>query len=251
MIIFPKIVIKDGESLHQFQDSFGGAMASPADIAAQFVKMGFSWIYIQSLDREIDAECLTTLAQIIGAVDVPVAFEGAIKDIASVDRLFGEGVSRIILNNIALIDHRFIQDACNLYPDQIAVHLHAAQDKLNVTYNNKVTQFDLHKIAASIGTYGAYAILYSEEVKAEDSAPHKPGLDMSACSALAKATSCPVFYAGKLSHIEDLLSVAQVNEDGIVGTLLGEGLYTGQINAADALQIAAGLSLYQQKSNDN
>ena len=248
MLIFPKIVLKDGESLHQFQDVIGGAIASPPDIARQLVKMGFSWLYIQSLDREIDAQCLETVAQIISAVDVPVAFEGSIKDIASVDRLMGEGLSRLVLNNFALLDHGFIKEACNLYPDQIAVHLHATQNKLHVIQNEKTTQFDLHKIAAIIGEYGLYAILFSADEDEKPDGAENSGLDMSACCALAKKTSCPVFYAGPLSHMEDLLAIASASENGIAG---GEGLYTGQVSAADTLQIAAGLSLYQQKSNDN
>lgn len=251
MLIFPKIVIKDGESLHQFQNIIGSAIASPAEIATQLVKAGFSWLYIQSLDPEIDAQCLETVAQIIDAVDVPVAFEGAIQDISSVDRLMGEGLSRLTLNNLALIDHGFIQQACSLYPDQIAVHLHANADKLDVAQKGNVTQFDLHKIAASIGEYGAYAILYSETSDQQTGEIEKPGLDMRACCTLAQKTTCPVFYAGKLNHMEDLLSIARETESGIAGALLGEGLYSGQISAADALQIAAGLSLYQQKSNDN
>lgn len=249
MLIYPKIVIKDGQSLYQFE----GEAARPAAIAAQLVKSGFSWIYVQSHDIEIDQDCLDCLIEIIDTVDVPIAFEGAIKSIATIDRLMGEGVSRIILNNIALTDHKFIQEACDLYPDQIAVHLHTDKGKVPVAESNgdNIVQFDLTKIASNIAEYGAYAVFYSEVHLESETGLDKPGLDMQGCKHMAETLSIPVFYAGKCDHLEDLLSIAAVNDKNIAGCLLGEGLYNGQINPGEALQIGAGLSLYQQKSNDN
>lgn len=248
MLILPKIVIKDGQSLYQFS----GEHASPADLAAQHVKAGFSWVYIQSLDAKVDQDCLDTLISIIDAVDVPVAFEGSIQDISTVDRLMGEGVSRIILNNLALTDHPFIREACELYPDQVAVHLHTDKGHVPVAdSSDNILQFDLSKMAQNVAEYGAYALFYSEVKPESESGLDKPGLNLDACRKLANNLSIPVFYAGKLAHIEDLLSIVSINEDNIAGALLGEGLYNEQIRAQDALQIAAGLSLYQQKSNDN
>ena len=249
MLIFPKIVIKDGESQYQFDDNH---ISNPSEIAAQLVKSGFSWLYVQSIDSQVDQDVIDCLAKIIDVVDVPVAFEGAVQDIQTVDRLMGEGVSRIILNNLALTDHPFIQEACELYPDQIAVHLHTDQGKVPAAESSdKIIQFDLSKIALNIAEYGAYALFYSEINLGKDESLDKPGLDMSACSALAQKLSIPVIYAGKLNHMEDLLSIVATGEKNIAGALIGDGLYSGQISAADALQISAGLSLYQQKSNDN
>lgn len=234
MLILPKIAIKDGASLYQFD----GSVATPADIAAQFVKAGFSWLYIQSHDISLDEECIHTLRQIIDAVDVPVIFEGALKTLSDIDRLFGEGVSRVILNNIALTDHNFIQEACAHYPDQIAMHLHSTGGKVD----SGVAQFDLGKIGANIHDYGAYALFYS------DDAP----LDLTRLIALRKSCQAPIFYANKLASVEELLAIASIAGDhNIAGALVGESFYNGAIDPAHALQIGAGLSLYQQKSNDN
>jgi phosphoribosylformimino-5-aminoimidazole carboxamide ribotide isomerase len=252
MLIFPKIVIKDGQSLHQMSNPLIAEVAcSPAEIAARFVKMGFSWIYIQCLDSEIDHVTLDALAEIINGVDVPVSFEGTIKNISTIDTLIGEGVSRIILNNTALCDHNFIREACDFFPDQIALHLHADGDQVAIDNAGNVSSFDLSKIAQNISKHGLYALLFSDSQSQNEGSLKKPGLDMSGCVELASKIDCPVFYAGAVNYIEDLLSIAAVSENGIAGALIGEALYSEQISAGDALQIAAGISLYQQKSNDN
>tara|TARA_R110002124_G_scaffold287216_1_gene471384 strand:- start:75485 stop:76243 length:759 start_codon:yes stop_codon:yes gene_type:complete len=252
MLIFPKIVIKDGQSLYQMNSPLiAEAQCSPAEIAARFVKMGFSWIYVQCLDNEIDHVSLDSICEIIDGVDVPVAFEGAIKDIATIDKLVGEGVSRIILNNTALGDHKFMREACDFFPDQIALHLHTDGDSVAVSKAGKIKSFDLSKIAENMSKCGLYAVLYSDSQSQNEGSIAKPGLDMSGCVELSSKIDCPVFYAGKVNYIEDLLSIAAVSENGIAGALIGEALYNEQIAAVDALQIAAGISLYQQKSNDN
>ena len=240
MLILPKIAIKDGASLHQFD----GAVATPADIAAQFVKAGFSWLYIQSQDASIDEECIHTLRQIIDAVDVPVIFEGAFISLTQVDQVFAEGISRVVLNNIALSDHNFIQDSCAHYPDQIAMHLHSDGGKVD----SGVAQFDLGKIGTNIHDYGAYAIFYSYTQKQSNAM----ALDIDDVIQFSKTCSAPLFFANDVDKIEDLLSIATIaNDHNIAGILIGESFYNGAIDAAHALQIGAGLSLYQQKSNDN
>jgi phosphoribosylformimino-5-aminoimidazole carboxamide ribotide isomerase len=52
---------------------------------------------------------------------------------------------------------------------------------------------------------------------------------------LARATSIPIIASGGLAGVDDLVGLAAVESDGVIGAISGRALYDGRLDAAQAL----------------
>jgi phosphoribosylformimino-5-aminoimidazole carboxamide ribotide isomerase len=64
------------------------------------------------------------------------------------------------------------------------------------------------------------------------------GLDATACAALAAGSGLAVIASGGVASLEDVRRAKQVEASGVEGLIVGKALYAGQLDLAQALEVA-------------
>ncbi len=60
------------------------------------------------------------------------------------------------------------------------------------------------------------------------------GVNIEATVKLAQSISIPVIASGGVSTMDDLRALSEVEEEGVMGTIIGRALYEGNIDLAVA-----------------
>jgi phosphoribosylformimino-5-aminoimidazole carboxamide ribotide isomerase len=68
------------------------------------------------------------------------------------------------------------------------------------------------------------------------------GVNVEATAAVARAISIPVIASGGISHLDDLRALCKVQEEGIMGAIIGRALYEGDIDLAAAQTLVNSLN---------
>ena len=66
------------------------------------------------------------------------------------------------------------------------------------------------------------------------------GVNVEATSRLAQATPIPVIASGGVKNIDDIVSLMQVESDGVSGVILGKALYEGTLDFREAFEYITG-----------
>ncbi|HEY3486426.1 MAG TPA: HisA/HisF-related TIM barrel protein, partial [Gammaproteobacteria bacterium] len=53
---------------------------------------------------------------------------------------------------------------------------------------------------------------------------------------LARSIRVPVIASGGVSNMKDLAALAKIEEEGVIGVIIGRALYEGDIDLAEALK---------------
>ena len=137
MILYPAIDLKDGQCvrlLHGDMDKATVFNASPADQAARFARDGFDWLHVVDLNGAIEGRAVNAeaVADILGAVSIPVQLGGGVRTLEGVERWIEAGVSRVILGTVAVREPEMVKKAARLWPEQIAVAVDVRDGKVAV-----------------------------------------------------------------------------------------------------------------------
>jgi phosphoribosylformimino-5-aminoimidazole carboxamide ribotide isomerase len=64
------------------------------------------------------------------------------------------------------------------------------------------------------------------------------GINSEVTRALSRSTSIPVIASGGVSRIEDIERLMELENDGVIGVIVGRALYTGKIDLKEAIRLA-------------
>ena len=63
------------------------------------------------------------------------------------------------------------------------------------------------------------------------------GLNFESTKRLARSTLIPVIASGGVSRIEDIEHLLDLEQDGVIGVIVGRALYTGQVDLEEAIRL--------------
>ena len=90
-------------------------------------------------------------------------------------------------------------------------------------------------LARRFEDYGVEAFLYTDISRDG----MLSGVNVEATAALARAVNVPVIASGGMHTIEDVAALLKVEDDGVMGAILGRSLYEGTIDFEKALELVA------------
>ena len=97
----------------------------------------------------------------------------------------------------------------------------------------KSTGHDVIDLARRFEDYGVEAFLYTDISRDG----MLSGVNVEATAALARAVNVPVIASGGMHTIEDVAALLKVEDDGVMGAILGRSLYEGTIDFEKALEL--------------
>ncbi len=238
MIFYPAIDLKDGACVRLVRGDMATATVFNADPAAQareFVAAGCRWIHVVDLNgafagRPVNA---AAVAAIVEAAGIPVQLGGGIRDMATIARWLGGGVSRVVLGTAAVRTPDLVEEACRAFPGRIAVGIDARDGEAAIEGWAEPAGIAAVDLARRFQDAGVAAIVYTDI--ARDGAMEGPNI--AATLALARAVASPIIASGGVSSMADLRALKAAAGDAVAGVICGRALYDGRIDPAQAVAL--------------
>ena len=241
MDLYPAIDLRDGRCVRLYQGDYDQETVyhdDPVEQAAAFADAGARWIHVVDLDAARTGHPVnrSVIADIAGAVDVPVQTGGGIRDVASAQVLFEAGVARVVLGTAALEQPALVARLAAEMP--VAVGLDARGREVAVRGWEKGSGRDLLDVAREFADAGVEALIVTEIGRDGTLA----GPDLAGLSEVLDATALPVIASGGVGKLTDLTALADLSSGGrhLAGAIVGRALYEGTFTLAEALITAQG-----------
>ena len=228
MKIFPAIDIKDKKCVRLVKGDFNNETeyeVSPVDQAGKYKDHGFKNLHIVDLDGALTGETvnLDVIQEIVHKYDLNIEVGGGIRTIDSIKKYTDVGVEKVILGSAAIKDKNFLKEACQKFPNQIALGLDAKDGYLSVSgWQENSNQLTLDFLK-EVNDYGASRLIYTD-INRDGT---KQGPNFEETSKVADVSNCPVIISGGVSSINDIKKAKDMKN--IEGIIVGKAIYDGDI----------------------
>jgi phosphoribosylformimino-5-aminoimidazole carboxamide ribotide isomerase len=235
MKIFPAIDIKDKKCVRLVKGDFDNKTEyemSPVEQAGKYKDHGFKNLHVVDLDGALTGETvnLDIIKKIVAKFDLKIEIGGGIRNFESIQKYTDVGVEKVILGSAAIKDKIFLKEACEKFPNKIALGLDAKDRYLSVSgwkENSNKSTLDYLK---EVNEYGVSRLIYTD-INRDGM---KQGPNFEETIKVADTSNCPVIISGGVSSIEDIKKAKELNNKNIEGIIVGKAIYDGDIQL-DAL----------------
>ncbi len=235
MKIFPAIDIKDKKCVRLIKGDFDNKTEyeiSPVEQAGKYRDHGFKNLHIVDLDGALTGETvnLDLIQDIVGKFNLKVEVGGGIRSIDSVKKYIDAGVEKVILGSAAIQDKNFLKEACEKFPNKIALGLDAKVGYLSVSgWKENSNQLTLDFLK-EVNDYGVSRLIYTDINR--DGTKQSPNFEETA--KVAEISNCPVIISGGVSSINDIKKAK--NLKNIEGIIVGKAIYDGDIDLKELVK---------------
>ena len=193
---------------------------------------GFKNLHIVDLDGALNGETvnLDIIKDIIGKFDLKVEIGGGIRNSDSIQKYLDTGVEKVILGSAAIKDKNFLNEACEKFPDKIALGLDAKDGYLSVSgWKEKSNQLTLDYLK-EVNDYGVSRLIYTDINR--DGTKQSPNFDETA--KVAEISNFPVIISGGVSSIDDIKKAKSLKN--VEGIIVGKAIYDGDIKLEELVK---------------
>ena len=230
MKIFPAIDIQDKKCVRLIKGNFDSKTEykmSPVEQAGKYKDHGFKNLHIVDLDGALTGETvnLDIIAEIVNKFDLKIEIGGGVRNFESIQKYTDAGVEKVILGSAAIKDKNFLKEACDKFPNQIALGLDAKDGYLSVSgWKENSNQLTLDYLK-EVNDYGVSRLIYTDINR--DGMKQGPNFEETA--KVANTSNCPVIISGGVSSIYDIKKAKELNNINIEGIIVGKAIYDGDI----------------------
>ena len=200
---------------------------SPVEQAGKYKDYGFKNLHIVDLDGALTGETvnLEIIEEIVKNFDLKIEVGGGVRSIKSIKEYTGAGVEKVILGSAAIKDKNFLKEACQKFPNKIALGLDAKEGYLSVygwkENSNRLTLDYLKEV----NDFGVSRLIYTDINR--DGMKQSPNFIETV--KVAGTSNCPVVISGGVSSIDDIKKTKELSNNNIEGIIVGKAIYDGDI----------------------
>ena len=230
MKIFPAIDIKDKKCVRLIKGDFDNKteyQTSPEEQAEKYKDHGFKNLQIVDLDGALTGEIVNIdiITAIVDKFDLKVEIGGGIRNIENIKKYIDVGVDKVILGSAAIKDKNFLKQACERFPNKIALGLDAKDGYLSVSgWKENSNQLTLDYLK-DVNDYGVSRLIYTD-INRDGM---KKGPNFEETSKVDDTSNCPVIISGGVSSIDDIKKAKELNNKNVEGIIVGKAIYDGDI----------------------
>ncbi len=230
MKIFPAIDIKDKKCVRLIKGNFDNKTEyeiSPVEQAEKYKDHGFKNLHIVDLDGALTGETvnLDIIQEIVSKFDLKIEIGGGIRNFENIQKYTDSGVEKVILGSAAIKDKDFLKQACEKFPNKIALGLDAKDGYLSVSgWKENSNQLTLDYLK-EVNDYGVSRLIYTDINR--DGMKQSPNFDETL--KVADTSNFPVVISGGVSSIDDIKKAKELNNKNIEGIIVGKAIYDGDI----------------------
>ena len=228
--IFPAIDIKDRKCVRLVKGDFDNKTVyemSPVEQASKYKDHGFRNLHIVDLDGALTGETVNIdiIEEIISKYDLKIEVGGGVRNFKSIQKYTDAGVEKVILGSAAIKDNNFLKEACQKFPDKIALGLDAKDGYLSVSGWKENSNLKTLEFLKDVNDYGASRLIYTDINR--DGMKLSPNFDETVN--VANTSNCPVIISGGVSSIDDIKKAKEIGNKNIEGIIVGKAIYDGDI----------------------
>ena len=235
MKVFPAIDIKDKKCVRLVKGDFENKTEyaiSPVEQAGKYKNHGFKNLHIVDLDGALAGETvnLDVIQDIVNKFDLKVEIGGGIRNIESIKKYIDAGTDKVILGSAAIKDKNFLKQACEKFPNKIALGLDAKNGYLLVSGWKENSDQLILDYLKEVNDYGVSRLIYTDINR--DGMKQSPNFEET--SKVAEISNCPVIISGGVSSIEDIKKAKTLKN--IEGVIVGKAIYDGDIKLEELVK---------------
>jgi len=235
MKIFPAIDIKNKKCVRLIKGDFDNKteyQMSPIEQADKYKDHGFRNLHIVDLDGALTGKTvnLDIIEEIINKFDLKIEVGGGVRSIDSIQKYADAGVEKVILGSAAIKNKNFLKEACEKFPNKIALGLDAKDGYLSVSgwkENSNILTLDYLK---EVNGYGVTRLIYTDINR--DGTKQSPNFEET--QKVADKSNCPVIISGGVSSVDDIKKAKCLNN--IEGIIVGKAIYDGDIKLEELVK---------------
>jgi phosphoribosylanthranilate isomerase len=237
LTLLPAVDVADGKAVRLVQGASGTETyyGSPLDAALAWQSDGAEWVHLVDLDAAFGrGSNRELLAEVIGKLDVQVELSGGIRDDESLAAALGTGCRRVNLGTAALEDPSWCAKVIAEFGDRVAVGL----DVRITSEGHRLAARgwtkdggDLWEVLDRLDRDGCARYVVTDVSKDGT----LKGTNNKLLADVCARTDAPVIASGGVSSVDDLRALAELENDGVEGAIIGKALYTGAFTMPAAL----------------
>lgn len=239
MKIIPAIDIRGGKVVRLTQgkaDQETVYFDDPVAVAEKWASYGVDTIHIVDLDGALTGslknfDIIKTIAK---KVEPMIELGGGIRDMETIDRVFGGGIDKVCIGTMA-IDPQFLKNAGKTFITKIIISIDAKDGFVyskGWLHKTKKSALDLVREAESLGITTINYTDISRDGMLE-------GPNIKSLTELLNNTSLDVTAAGGISTIDDVKKLKALEKDGLAAMIIGKALYENKIDLGEAIKICS------------
>ena len=236
MIIFPAIDLYDKKAVRLYRGDYREMTVyseDPLSVARAFEEAGATHIHMVDLEGARDGSTpnLSVVASVARETSLFVEIGGGIRDMATVERYFDAGVSRVILGTAAVNDRAFLAQAVEKYGERIAVGADVKDGYIAIKGWLETSAVTLDTFLSDMEAMGVKTVICTDISK--DGA--MKGTNRALYKRLSEHYKIDIVASGGVSGMEDVRALREME---LYGAIIGKAYYTGDIDLREALEVA-------------
>ncbi len=234
--LFPSIDIEKGIAVKRIrgQQGTGLVLGDPLKLAGWLVEEGAKWIHVVDLDGAVTGKPvnLVIARAIRNEYGVHVQYGGGIRDVDSALKAFEYGVDRVVVGSLWIKDPAYFEHFIDEIGGSrvVAALEEGATGRLVYDGWRRQATIELSNAIRLLEGVGVYGILYTQ-TWVEGALM---GIDRVRAARIRALTRLPLFLAGGVADIDDILWLCRNKFQGVV---LGMALYTRRIRLGEVLAV--------------
>jgi phosphoribosylformimino-5-aminoimidazole carboxamide ribotide isomerase len=242
MLIIPAIDLKEGRCVRLQRGVMSTATIysdNPALTARRWEEQGAQWLHVVDLDGAFAKEPrnLAAIAAIIDSVDIPVQVGGGVRTLETLAAYLGIGVERVVMGTAAQRNPEILVEACESFPGKVVLGIDSRNGRVAIEGWSQTTDVGSGDLAARFERLALAAIVYTDISR--DGMQTGPNVE--ATRQLARAVNIPVIASGGVGTLDHIRALLPLEEDGVIGVIVGRALYSGSVELSEAIALARGI----------
>lgn len=246
MQLYPAIDIRDGKCVRLRQGDYNDETIfadDPVEMALRWKNEGAEWLHLVDLDgaregRPVNHE---VVKRIVNATGLPCQMGGGIRSQDSIRMALDDvGLTRVIIGTKALKEPQWFAEACEEFPQKLALGLDAKDSMVAAEGWLEVSKVSIMELAKEFLNVPISAVIYTNI--ANDGMMQ--GVDAGTLrdlQALAEM-GLPVIASGGVTTMNDIHALQKIAADvpNLIGAIVGRAIYEGTISVSEACSVLQG-----------
>ncbi len=246
--LFPAIDLRQGRCVRLRQGDPNAETVfaeDPVAMARHWVAQGARWLHVVNLDGALGRQKretregnrlpvnLEVLARMAEMVPVSIQFGGGLRTLADIELVLNLGATRVVLGTVAVTQPELVRTALRRFgSERVVVGLDAREGRVATHGWLEVSDVSVERLGRAMHAAGVVRAVYTD-IRRDGMLA---GVDVEGAARLAESTGLRVIASGGVAGLEDIRALLAADH-GIEGVIVGQALYTGKIELADALAL--------------
>jgi len=185
-------------------------------------------MHLIDLDGALEGKSINKniIEKIIKKNNLKVQVGGGIRTLKNIKEWINIGVDKVIIGTAAVDNISFLQEACSLFKNRIALALDVRLKLIALSGWKKQTNISAIDFAEKIKSFGVSRIIYTDINK--DGTKTGPNIDETID--FSKKINISTIVSGGISSISDIVKIKKLNSSKIEGVIVGKAIYDKSIN---------------------